>query len=64
MTIWTAAQAIHTAIGNPCPALRIDDYRALVDVAHASLDTRELAAAVSTGQWMTYEQTVEYALAD
>ena len=63
MTLWTAAQAIHSAIGSPCPALRIDDYRALVDVARARLDTRELAAVVSVGQRMTYEQAVEYALA-
>ena len=63
MTIWTAAQAIHTAIGSPCPALRIDDYRTRVDAVHDRLDPGELAAAVSAGRSMTFEQAVAYALA-
>ena len=62
LTLWSAAQAIHTAIGNPRRALRVADYNARVEAALSQLDPREQATAVSVGRGMSFVEAVKYAL--
>jgi predicted ATPase/transcriptional regulator with XRE-family HTH domain len=63
VTLWSAAEAIHAAIGSPRPALRVEDYGQRVAAARGELDERTASIAEAAGRLMNFEQAVAYALA-
>jgi predicted ATPase len=62
VTLWSAAEAIHAAIGSPRPALRVEDYRQRVEAARGQLGEQAASRAAASGRAMSFEQAVAYAL--
>ncbi len=60
---WAAIESIRAAIGSPRPPLREDDYCVRVDAASDALGDEHNAVLRSDGRRMSFERTVEAALA-
>ena len=61
-TLWSIADTIYLSLGSPNLALLHNEYRECLAASQSQLRSYELKIAVSTGQAMSFETAVEYAL--